>query len=584
MKLKKNLVLIQSRNKIVRPAIINPNHINNMKKMYGYIRVSTAKQGEGVSLTEQKYSIENYAVKHNLEIVEWFEEKETAAKKGRPIFSSMLKLLKARKADGMIIHKIDRSARNLRDWADLGELIDSGVEVHFAHEAIDLAGRGGRLSADIQAVIAADYIRNLREETKKGLYGRLKQGIYPFRAPVGYQDTGAGNPKAIDPIMGPLVKKTFELYSTGRYGFRELLDKMHKAGLRNRNGRKIVRNGLSTILHNQFYIGVINIKASGQVFEGKHKPLISKSLFDKVQLIAKQKTIKSVRKHNFQFRKSITCALCGYSMIGEKQKGIIYYRCQTKGCPTKCIREDRIESCISDLFRSIRLKPEELTEILDRITDMTQRFREKRNKEVKEFELHCDQLQTRISRLTDKFIDDLIDKETFNSKKEKLLSELAECKEKLSLISGDPEDNSQRLIKFLEQLQSLYFSYNNGILEEKRDILSRVTSNLYISGKTLEISLNSPYAELHERKFSSQSGPQRDMTRTFDGCNYQTRQNLQPQNDTISLSSTAFYDIEHLNSNGNGKPSISNRPENRKSRSDMLTLIEQIILYLMQSP
>src|SRR5256885_12129691 len=100
----------------------------------------------------------------------------------------MLKLLQASKADGVIIHKIDRGARNLRDWADLGELIDSGIEVHFANESLDLHTRGGRLSADIQAVVASDYIRNLREETRKGFYGRLKQGLYPLPAPPRYLD------------------------------------------------------------------------------------------------------------------------------------------------------------------------------------------------------------------------------------------------------------------------------------------------------------------------------------------------------------------------------------------------------------
>ena len=85
-----------------------------------------------------------------------------------------------------IIHKIDRSARNLKDWSDLGEMIDSGIQVHFVNESLDLHSRGGRLSADIQAVVAADYIRNLREETRKGFYGRIKQGVYPLPAPLGY--------------------------------------------------------------------------------------------------------------------------------------------------------------------------------------------------------------------------------------------------------------------------------------------------------------------------------------------------------------------------------------------------------------
>src|SRR5256885_14564424 len=134
----------------------------------------------------------------------------------------MLKLLQASKADGVIIHKIDRSARNLKDWANLGELIDQGIEVHFANESLDLQSRGGRLSADIQAVVAADYIRNLKEETKKGFYGRLKQGIYPCPAPLGYLNCGKGQPKRPDPVMGPLVALGFELYGSGRYSLETL--------------------------------------------------------------------------------------------------------------------------------------------------------------------------------------------------------------------------------------------------------------------------------------------------------------------------------------------------------------------------
>ena len=144
---------------------------------FAYIRVSTVKQGvQGVSLQEQRSAIERYALSQNIRIIQWFEEQETAANRGRPVFTQMLSLLKKSKAEGVIIHKIDRSARNLRDWADLGELIDRGISVHFANESLDLQSRGGRLSADLQAVIASDFIRNLSEETKKGIRGRLKRG------------------------------------------------------------------------------------------------------------------------------------------------------------------------------------------------------------------------------------------------------------------------------------------------------------------------------------------------------------------------------------------------------------------------
>jgi site-specific DNA recombinase len=122
-----------------------------MKTFFGYIRVSTARQGEhGVSLQEQRDAILRYCQLNGFAISEWFEERVTAAKRGRPIFGRMLKLLNRGKAEGIIVHKIDRSARNLRDWAELGELIDRGIEVHFANESLDLQSRGGRLSADIQ--------------------------------------------------------------------------------------------------------------------------------------------------------------------------------------------------------------------------------------------------------------------------------------------------------------------------------------------------------------------------------------------------------------------------------------------------
>jgi|SRR5579872_2579256 len=208
-----------------------------MKQYFAYIRVSTTRQGEfGVSLPQQKDAIERYAQRGQLEISRWFEEQETAAKQGRPVFGAMVRLLRKQAASGVIIHKIDRSARNLRDWADLGELIDQGVEVHFANESLDLTSRGGRLSADIQAVVAADYIRNLREESKKGFYGRLKQGYFPMRAPLGYLNNGAAQPKTPDPKVAPLVREAFHLYASAQYNLRTLGAELFRRGLRRTNG------------------------------------------------------------------------------------------------------------------------------------------------------------------------------------------------------------------------------------------------------------------------------------------------------------------------------------------------------------
>src|SRR5437867_8242054 len=260
-----------------------------MQGYIGYIRVSTTKQGEGVSLEVQKDAIARYAERNQFQIGRWLEEMETAAKRGRPVFNQAMKLLRQGKHAGIILHKLDRGARNLKDWAEIGELSDQGVEVHFVNEGLDLQSRGGRLSADIQAVVSADYIRNLREETRKGFYGRLKQGLYPLPAPLGYVDHGKGQVKTIDPVMGPLVRKGFELYATARYNLETLGEELHRLGLRNHNGGRVTRSGLSTLLNNPFYIGIIRIKRTKENFAGIHEPLIGKALFDRVREVLRGK-------------------------------------------------------------------------------------------------------------------------------------------------------------------------------------------------------------------------------------------------------------------------------------------------------
>src|SRR6267154_1679967 len=126
------------------------------KAGFGYVRVSTPKQGEGVSPEAQQDAITVCAKQNGYHIVQWFIEKKTAAKRGRPIFNDMMLRLKNKEAEGVFIHKIDRSARNLHDWNYVTDFADAGVEVFFAHENIDLKTRGGRLSANIQAVVSAD--------------------------------------------------------------------------------------------------------------------------------------------------------------------------------------------------------------------------------------------------------------------------------------------------------------------------------------------------------------------------------------------------------------------------------------------
>ncbi len=487
-----------------------------MRKVFGYIRVSTPKQGSGVSLQEQKDAITRYCQRNALEIVSWFEERETAAKRGRPIFTQILEELRRGKAQGMVIHKIDRSARNLKDWADLGELIDQGVEVHFANDSLDLHSRGGRLSADIQAVVAADYIRNLREETKKGFYGRIKQGLYPLPAPIGYLDKGKGQPKEVDPVKAPLVRKAFEMYSTGSYNLHTLSYELFRLGLRNRGGKKLTISGVSHLLNNPFYIGLIRLKKTNEVFPGSHPPIISKSMFDRVQAILTGKTNTRSQKHNFVFRRMLTCAHCSYSLIGELQKGHVYYRCQKKDCPTTCVREETVELEVIQRLLCLQFTEKERLYVKQKVERLKANWKDEQEELIKTMQLRLGNVQDLLDRLTDAYLEQVIDKDVFERRKNKLLMEQKEIEEKLVDLIASNQSIPDRLAEFLELADSAYLQYYFALPEEKRDMVKNITSNRTVEGKKLSITLSSPFSEVANRFQNSNGAPYRDIPRTWD--------------------------------------------------------------------
>ena len=486
------------------------------KRYFGYIRVSTAKQGEkGVSLREQQNAIQQYAQRFGLDLAQWFEERESAAKQGRPIFAQMMRQLGQGKAHGVIIHKIDRSARNLKDWADLGELIDAGVEVHFANESLDLNTRGGRLSADIQAVVASDYIRNLREEARKGFYGRLKQGLYPLPAPLGYLDRGKGKVKEIDPVMAPIVAKAFELYASQQYSLHRLLAEVNRLGFHNRKGTPISLTGLSTILNNPFYMGLVRVRRTGESFPGAHRPLVSKSLFDRVQMILEGKTVDRQVRHNFTYRRLVRCAGCGRSLIGELQKGHVYYRCQTRECPTKTIREEVIDNAITMMMAVLELDEEELAYVREWMDGARLHQDSLREEELQHAKLRLDALRSRLNRLTDAFIDGMVEKSLFEERKAALVAEEQEIRERIHDLEAGNGPALRNLEEFLELIKHAPFLYETATPDEKRVLLRSLLSNLRLIGKNVSVEPKISVQILANRPKITYGAPSRCVHRTW---------------------------------------------------------------------
>ena len=486
-----------------------------MKEFYAYLRVSTKKQERGWSLQEQRSAIEAYAKRNNLVITEWFIETVTAAKRGRPVFSRMMRQLRKCGIAGINVHKIDRGSRNGHDWADIGDLVDEGIEVHFAHETLDLKTRGGRLAADIQAAVSADYIRNLKQEIRKGQLGSLKQGLYPWEAPAGYRDMGKAQVKEIDELQGPLVKQMFELYATGNYSFHTLKAEMDRRGLRNRRGNCFVLDGLTRILNNPFYIGIVYIRKTNETFQGVHRPLITKELFDRVQIVLRgNRRAGAAWKHDLKFRRLIHCQTCGRTLIGEKQKNkYVYYRCHLPDCGVVCVNEATIDERFSAIFSLFGFDEVELGDLRDMVAKLSSENASDKARRKTALQLAIGKCDERLSALTDALLDGVVDKETYEAKKLVLLTDRRQAKDEIENVHLAPS-KSDLITEYLELCCTAYTQYKFGNLDEIRDVVLRTTSNLSGQSNYPVIALKSPFQEMLNIKQSASSAEHQDDGRT----------------------------------------------------------------------
>lgn len=447
-----------------------------MKPCFGYIRVSTKEQADGASLDAQKDAITAFASQHNLIITKWFEEQETASKAGRPLFEDMRQQLLRGLAEGVVIHRIDRSSRNYTDWAHIDQLSQQGIKVFFAADGLDFESTGGRLMADIQMVLAAHYSRNLSFEVKKGLYGRIKQGHYPFKAPLGYLDNGEGQLKTIDPIKGPLVKLAFELYCSGEYSITSLTTEMAARGLTGWRGKPVVRRNIEAMLRNPFYIGKMLI--CGTLYDAAHEPLITALQFQRVKGVKAGRNTKKSTKHMMMYRSLVTCADCQKVLTGERQKAHTYYRCHTPGCPSQSIREDRLTEQLEKRLKTLEISSEGKEYLHAQFEIWLQSSAPSTlSSSVK---LRISDASSRLDRLTDLLVEGTLSKADYETRKQNTEFELAQLREEEQRQSNHAKSASD-LDALLERACDLATLFAQANVAERRELLKNCTDAITVS-------------------------------------------------------------------------------------------------------
>ncbi|MHB8521893.1 MAG: recombinase family protein [Limisphaerales bacterium] len=283
--------------------------------------------------------------------------------------------------------------------------------------------------------------------------------------------------------------------------------------MRTRRGGRAGRASLSLILNNPLYIGLIRLKRTGETFPGAHAPLIPKSLFDRVHAALRGHVNARTQRHDFLFRRLLACTHCGYSLIGELQKGHHYYRCHTTPCPTTGIREEAVDEALRRLLGMLQFDDREKAYFAGKLARKAEEWDGERESATKALYLRQAQLQDRLARLTDAFLDGTIEKPLFEERKTALLMERKSLEEQIAEVRQRGQAGPDRLAEFLEPAGRADFLYKMGLADEKRELVKIVTSNRRVNGKTPEFTLSPGFLEVAKRDLVPCGSPYRDTVR-----------------------------------------------------------------------
>lgn len=344
------------------------NNTQSLKYCLYARKSSESDERQAMSIDSQLNEMRALAQSEGLNVVCELQESHSAKDSGkRPVYNQMLKAVADGEYDAILTWAADRLSRNAGDLGSVVDLMDQGRLLHIRTYSQTFTNNPNEkfllMILCSQAKLEND---NKSINVKRGIKTKCEMGWRPGVAPLGYINRAFGgvNDIIIDPDRGEIVAEMFEKAAKGWSG-RKLKDWLDEQGFLSRSGKSVTLSSLLAMLLNPFYYGEFQYPEGPDAkwYKGAHKPLISKELFEQVQMRrGVQKGAWGAKP--FAFRGLLECGTCGAGVCGEDKfkklkdgsiKRYIYYRCNKKkdyDCPEKYIGEEQLSVAILDYIEA----------------------------------------------------------------------------------------------------------------------------------------------------------------------------------------------------------------------------------------
>ncbi len=334
---------------------------------------SESEERQVLSIDSQIKEMLQLADREGLEVITMKRESHSAKETGqRPVFNEIVDELREGKFNGILTWAPDRISRNAGDLGKIVDLMDAGklAEIRTFSQVFTnnpnekfllmILGSQAKLENDNRGI-----------NVKRGLRTRVEMGLWPGVAPLGYLNQKHIEKKCqiiVDPERAPVVKKMFEKMAYEKWSGRKIYHWLKfELNFKSTGNHHVALGNLFRILQNPIYYGPFEYpRGSGNWYQGKHEPIISKELFDKAQeQLKRDKIVRQSRE--FAFTKLMLCGLCGSGISAEeKYKQLkdgsvvkyIYYGCgrsKDRHCKNPYLREEELTEQLIKIMDQIDL-------------------------------------------------------------------------------------------------------------------------------------------------------------------------------------------------------------------------------------
>lgn len=444
------------------------------KQNVAYLRVSTDAQIEKYGLDVQKQKILDYCDKKGVVIDNWYiDGGYTGSNINRPEIQNLLEDSQKGLIDTVYIYKLDRMSRDVIDTLTILYRIlpQYGVKIVSMTEELKFDNPMDKVMVGVNAIMGQYEREVIYMRTRAGMLERVKKGLWQGggNLPSGYYYDRNDGILHIDEKQAKKVREAYRLYLEG-YS----CDKI--AVMLGFKGDAVV----SSILKRKTYLGLIEYK--GNIYQGKHEPIIDEKTFYKVQEMMKKRSTKTFVSNNNMLTGLCYCGICGarmrYQKWGNYHKLICYsqysdkytkqYMIKNPNCNNKKNKAKYIEDEVEIYFKEFAVNIQEDNNKRKNNSENIEKTIESTNLKIKKlYNLY-------IERESENLLDMI-------SKEEDRLKDLKKQ------LQNEKNNNIKNTKKQIEHIRKMSDAWDCLSTKEKNIILKECVDKIIITGEDIDI-------------------------------------------------------------------------------------------------